>query len=93
VENKSLERLDKAVKTNKLIIGLKSVLKALQAGGIKEVIVASNGKNFIPSIKRVSGKTLVTLVEENSKELGIKCKRPFNGTVIGLIGTDGDLKK
>lgn len=93
MENNSLDRLDKAVKANKLIIGLKGVLKALQAGSIKEVIVASNGKSFIPSIKRVAGKTVVTLVSENSKELGIKCKRPFNGTVIGLIGADGDSKK
>lgn len=76
--------IERAIRTGGLIIGLKQVIKGLQAGIVREVLVSSNGKGFIDSIKLVSGSVPVKLITESSKELGIMCRKPFNITILGL---------
>ncbi len=66
------------------MIGYKQVIKGLQTGVVKDVLVASNGKSFLESIKLVAGGVPVKLITESSKELGIMCRKPFNITVLGL---------
>jgi len=76
--------IDNAVKKGELIIGLKSVIKALNKGIVSEIIVSLNGRAFIKELKLIAGDTQINEINESSKDLGIKCKKPFNISVLGL---------
>ena len=76
--------IDEGVKSGALIIGFKSVVKALNEGVCREVFVSSNGKSFVSKLKLIAGEVPIVLVEESSRELGVRCKKPFSIAVLGL---------
>jgi len=76
--------IDKAVKLGELVVGLKSVVKGLQRGLVGEVFVSSNGELFVKRLKLVAGSVSVSVLDESSKELGVRCKKPFSIAVLGL---------
>jgi len=80
----AISDIDKAVKSGGLIIGFKNVVRSLHEGSVKKIFVSSNGKIFINKLKLVAGKVPIKDLEESSKELGVKCKKPFNISVLGL---------
>jgi ribosomal protein L30E len=88
----AISDIEHAIRTGGLVIGYKQVIKGLHSGLIKEVLVSSNGKSFLESIKLVSSNVPVKLLVESSKELGIMCKKPFNITILGLMEGKGVTK-
>ncbi len=81
----STSNLDKAIKDGRVIIGLKRVKKSLNNGTVSEVYLSSNGKVFRTELRLIAGEVPVKVIDETSKELGIKCKKPFNIAVIGVV--------
>jgi|GEM_PF-1393701 len=79
-----LSVIDQAVRSGSLIVGFKSVIKALHEGVVSEVFVSVNGRSFIPKLKLVSGSVPVKLLDDSSRELGVRCKMPFSIAVLGL---------
>ena len=88
----AISDIEHAIRTGGLVIGYKQVIKGLHSGIVKEVLVSSNGKSFMDSIKLVSGNVPVKLISESSKELGIMCRKPFNITILGLMEGKGVAK-
>jgi len=84
--------IDKAVKLGELVVGLKSVVKGLQRGLVGEVFVSSNGELFVKKLKLVAGSVSVSVLDESSKELGVRCKKPFSIAVLGLRKSDKKAK-
>ena len=77
-------KIDKALKEGKLVIGYKSVKKALVKGLLKEIMIAKGGEYFLKNLKALSTKTPIKMVEESPIDLGVACKKPFNITVLGV---------
>ncbi|MFA5406388.1 MAG: ribosomal L7Ae/L30e/S12e/Gadd45 family protein [Candidatus Nanoarchaeia archaeon] len=80
----AISDIEKAVKSDGLIIGFKNVVKSINEGSVKEIFVSANGKVFIDKLKLIAGKTPIKELSESSKDLGVKCKKPFNISVLGL---------
>ncbi len=86
-EDKTLAQIRSLVKTERLIIGTREVMKALQKGLLQKIILASN----CPSQKRKDVQKYAALVgipvielKHNNEELGILCKKNFLVAMIGL---------
>ena len=72
-------------KTKKPVIGLERTLKKLRKKEISKIYVSSNShsKTKILNLGKVNGVEIV-LTEENSKEIGILCKKPYSISVISF---------
>lgn len=76
-----------AIKKDGLIIGSRSVLKALKSGGLKSVLYADNCPRGIvrdlDNCARLS-KAESKAFEGNSAQLGEFCGKPFNILAVGI---------
>lgn len=86
-EDKTLAQIRSLVKTGRLIIGTREVMKSLQKGLLQKVVLASN----CPIQKRKDVQKYAALVgipvielKHNNEELGILCKKNFLVAMIGL---------
>jgi len=73
------------LKTKKPILGLNAAMKRMKNGKVSLVYIASNchKKDRLALLSKTSGINLVDL-KENSKELGIMCKKSFPVSVISF---------
>ncbi len=74
------EEIIKALSEGKLVIGLKTVIKAMNNSELKKVILSSNGAVFKDKFYNVP----VEVIDLTSKELGVICKKPFGIAVLGI---------
>ncbi len=79
-----MDSIDRAVKDGRLVIGLKSVKKALQQGLLEEVVVSNNGRVFVKELELLLGGVPLRVLSESSRDLGTRCKKPFSIAVLGL---------
>ncbi len=73
------------LKKKKPILGLGVALKKIRRQEVSKVYVASNShaKDNLLHLGKIMG-TDVIVVEENSKELGTLCKKPFSVSVLSF---------
>lgn len=73
------------LKKKKPVLGLDLTLKKIRRQEVSKVYVASNShaKKDLLSLGKTMGVEVV-IVEENSKELGVLCKKPFSVSVISF---------
>ena len=73
------------LKDKKPVFGLDVNLKKLRADKLSRVYISSNcsSKDIVKSLASASKIELVEL-NENSKELGVLCKKPFAVSVVGF---------
>ncbi len=79
----SLSEIDKAVRSGNLIIGLKSVIKGLHKDIVSEIYLSRNGKVFLDKLKLITN-VPINILDISSRDLGVKCKKPFNIAVLGI---------
>ena len=84
----SIADILRAEKAKKAIYGTDKTLKALKQGKLIEIVLSSNcpekTKTEIEILADIST-TKVSKSNNDSKELGAACKKPFLVTVIGLL--------
>ena len=84
----SLIELKKALKDGKLNIGTEETIKLLKNKKVKEVFVSSNCsedvKDRIKKYCKIS-ECKFSQLEENSKDLGAICKKPFSISVCSYL--------
>ncbi len=73
------------LKKKKPVLGLEAALKKIRRQEISKIYVASNShaKGSLLNLGK-SMKVEVVILEENSKELGTLCKKPFSVSVISF---------
>jgi len=80
----SLTELKKGLKEGKIVIGTEMTEKFVKSGKVKEIFMASNASDILikkfESYSKIFGFKLNKL-EENGKDLGAVCKKPFSITV------------
>ena len=80
-----VNNLREDIKKKKPVLGLELALKKIRKKQVSKVYVASSShaKEQLVHLGKVTGVEVV-LVEENSKELGIICKKPFSISVVSF---------
>jgi len=76
------EKIDK-LPEKKGIIGAKEIIKAIKAGNVKLVIVASNCPDFLINKIEQAGSVQIKQFSGNQKELGTRLGKPF---IISMVG-------
>ncbi len=73
------------LKKKKPLLGLELALKKIRNGKVSRVYVSStsHAKDKLSLLGKSTGIEVIE-VQENSKELGILCKKPFNVSVISF---------
>ena len=73
------------IKSKKPVIGLERNIKKIRSQSIKRVYFAanSNAKEQVLNLGKTMG-VEVSVVSENSKELGVLCKKTFSISVLGF---------
>lgn len=82
-----MDEIKKGLKEGKLIIGTKRTIKAIRAGGVSKIFLASNCPEVIAEdIEHYCTITEVPIerLQENCDELGSLCKKPFYISVVGV---------
>lgn len=81
-------KIGSVMKTGKVVLGSKSVIKTLLVGNPKLVILSKNcpekEREQITYYAKISGTPLET-AEETSIELGSICSKPFPISAIGIL--------
>ncbi|MBD3208843.1 ribosomal L7Ae/L30e/S12e/Gadd45 family protein [Candidatus Woesearchaeota archaeon] len=83
----AITEIKKQLGSEALIIGAEKSLKALRAGTLAKVFLATNPRQGVrDDIDRYAklGDAEVILLEVPNDELGTMCKKPFPISVIGL---------
>jgi len=77
--------LKEELNKKKPVIGVRNVEKKIRDNKISKVYVATNfkGKESISKLGKING-IEIEIIGENSKQLGVLCKKPFNICVIGF---------
>ncbi len=87
VKTKTDEEIKNAIKSNKLIIGTRTVFKCLKRGSIETVIYASNcpdsSKEDLNRYVKASN-IKISEFKGDSVKLGEFCGKPFNILLIGI---------
>jgi large subunit ribosomal protein L30e len=76
-----------AMKSGKLLVGSKSVLKGIKRDDVKYVIYANNCKEDIVDMLKFYNKNFGIEIKKfngNSRRLGEICGKPFNIMVLGI---------
>ena len=84
----SLVDLRRALKEEKLKFGIKETLKLIKREKIKEVFISDNcPEDWVMRLKKYCEISNVkyTKLKENSKELGIICKKSFSVSVCSYL--------
>jgi large subunit ribosomal protein L30e len=78
--------IKKAAETKKLVIGSRSVIRAVKSGDVKTVIYANNcEENLKKDIAYYEKFGLeAKKFEGNSRQLGELCAKPFNVMILGI---------
>ncbi len=79
------DELKKALKENKLILGLRETMKKLKNGEVKVVLLASNcAKNIKEEIEYLANLNKVKVVQLDipSDEVGMVCKKQYGVSVL-----------
>lgn len=80
------QEIRKLLGTDKIILGTERSLKALAAGKLTKIIIASNcADETRKTIDETLGKTELVVADEDNEELGVLCKKPFRVAVIGIL--------
>jgi len=84
-----------AIRTGKIIIGSKETKNALLTGNLKLIILSKNCPEDIKGdmvYYSLLSKIPYKIVNENTKELGSICGKPFPVSVIGIVDVgDSDI--
>ena len=82
-----IKEIKSLLKTDKLVIGLETTMKAISAGKLAKVYLASNCSDDISGkvnhYASLGGVEVITLDLPND-ELGIVCRKMFHISVIGI---------
>jgi len=84
--------MNKVLKEGEMLLGEKTVKKALLKGELKMVIVSANmAETSKEDLKRYAGLSKIKYYEypESSKELGYACGKPFTASVVGIVKDGG----
>ncbi len=89
------DKISSVIKTGKVIIGSKRVIKTLLVGNPKLIILSSscpdNVREEIVYYTRLS-KVSYRIIKDDSIELGSICGKPFPVSVIGILeGGESDI--
>lgn len=82
-----MEEIKKLLGTKNLIIGKDETMKAIRAGELKKVFLASNAASGLKDDIEYYNKIKefeVVLLKMNNEDLGIMCKKPFSIQVLGV---------
>lgn len=82
-----MEEIKKLLGTKNLIIGKDETMKAIRAGELKKVFLASNVDSSLKEDIEYYNKIKefeVVLLKMNNEDLGIMCKKPFSIQVLGV---------
>ena len=81
------EEIKNALEGETLLIGTKTVIKALQQGAVRKIILAANcAADAVADVRaqaEIAGVEIVQLDVPND-ELGVLCKKPFSISILGL---------
>ncbi len=80
--------IKKGLETGKLVIGKNSVLKAINAGRLSKLIVASNcSPLLIKDLKKLNEVASFEYLEAGipGKDLGAMCKKSFGISILGFV--------
>ena len=78
----------KALESEKIIFGTKSVLQAVKLGTAEKVIFASNmSKNLVDDLEHYAklSNTKLEKFKGTNEELGVKCKRAHSVLAVALL--------
>ncbi len=77
--------LENEIKNKKLIFGLDRIIKKIKNQKVKKVYISSNShmKEHISNLCKKFDVEAES-VRENSKEIGVLCKKPFSISIIGI---------
>jgi len=82
-----IEKILKAEKDEKLILGVKETQKALMKGAIEEIYLAATcPKSIQAEIENLAAldSVVVAKLDLNAEELAAKLKKPFSINVVGI---------
>lgn len=80
--------IKKALKSKKIVIGTKEVLKNLKLGKLAKVYLTANAPESVKeSVNRYAGLGKVEIVQLKyaNDELGVLCKKPYGISILGFI--------
>jgi large subunit ribosomal protein L30e len=83
-----MDEIKKGLKEGKLILGTKRTVKAIRAGGVSKIFLASNCPDVIvEDIEHYCAITEVPIekLTVDCNELGSVCKKPFYVSVVGIV--------
>ena len=84
---KDLAEIKKVLKTDKIIIGTKMVMKSLNQGKLDKIFISANCANDVEedlsNHAKLSKLKVVKLALPND-ELGVFCKKQFSISVLGI---------
>jgi ribosomal protein L30E len=82
-----IEKILKAEKEERLILGVKETQKALMKGAIEEIYLAATCPKLVQAeIENLAAmaSVAVTKLDLNAEELAAKLKKPFSISVVGI---------
>ncbi|MGC8993393.1 MAG: ribosomal L7Ae/L30e/S12e/Gadd45 family protein [Candidatus Aenigmatarchaeota archaeon] len=80
-----VEKIKKALKENRAILGYRESLKYIRNNKVEEVILANNAPERIKKII-LNSNVKVEIFDKGSKELGTICGKPYPITTIAIKG-------
>ena len=81
-----MNKLQEALKKEKLIFGSNKILKLLRNGKLKVIFLASNVREDIKGeVEHLAklGKIEIVNLDMPNSEVGVICKKPFSISVLG----------
>lgn len=82
-----MDEIKQGLKEGKLILGTKRTVKAIRAGGVSKIFLASNCPEVIAEdIEHYCAITEIPVekLKIDCDELGSVCKKPFYVSVVGI---------
>ncbi|MBI3190218.1 ribosomal L7Ae/L30e/S12e/Gadd45 family protein [archaeon] len=77
-----METISKLPDKKEFTIGTREIIKDIETGKVKKVVVASNCPDFL--LAKISGKNIVIeRFEEDEKQLGTRLGKPFPIAMVG----------
>ena len=82
-----VDEIRKLLSEGKLLVGTKSVKKALNANKVSKIFVSSNAPALVKSevnhLAKIGGIEVVHL-EETNAAVGVICRKPFSVSLLGV---------
>ena len=84
----SIKEIKQILKTKKVVLGTKQVIKNLRQNKIKKLLISSNcnkeTKKDLEYYTKI-GKIEKLDIKNSNKEIGIMCRKPFSISVVGVL--------